>query len=245
MVRLCSALFIAALAAALIARTSVSRAQAPASGAPLLYNAAFTETVDGMPAGWIAFAGGVSVEAGFGGGAVRVGVGALGINWLVQSIPVQVPGYDIGVRSGGDAVAGLRVAWYATDDSSGAPLGSIDATERTRAPFGLAPITLTTGPFAVPGIGRSLRVYLLVQGPSAAEAVFAGLTIRAVADPPLSPSQGASAALELTPHRSNARPLRAVPRPRRRVQHRKYSACAFPLPYRQVLAAGGAPLAPR
>ena len=213
MIRSFSTLFAATLAAVFMAQTAATHAEEPASEVPLLSNAAFSEIEDGMPVGWVAFTGGVRVENGYGGSILHVGAGALGINWLVQSIPVHAAGYDIGVYTGGDALAGLRVAWYATADGSGAALGSIDATERGPSPSVDAPITLATGPFAMPGHARSLRAYLLVQGPPAAEAVFTGMTIRTVDDPPAPvPEADASPSAESAPSvRRTALPVVGTP----------------------------------
>lgn len=189
-------LALAALApATLDAGGGEERPRAPQPSLGRLQNGDFSIVIDGRPAAWNVFGPDPSPE---GAGAVRLPVGSAGINWLAQTVPVAGGGaYEVRAVLGGSGSAVIRVSWHATGDGSGGPLGSVQSGPPDAS--GIA----TTGPFAIPGDARSLRVRLVAEGAAGSSAVFGSVT--------LAPSTAPAPIPQTQPETSGPVPAEAPP----------------------------------
>lgn len=155
----------------------------PPGGATIgrdLLNASFEDaTGDGFPISWQKYGGVLdtaAVPVHGGSQAARLESSTDSTKWLYQSVLVDGGGaYRFSAwivdDDPGVAAAFLRVAWYASEDGSGAALSTADSTERLTTP---SPDYryLTTNSITAPAGARSARVRIVLAPASADRATI-------------------------------------------------------------------------
>ncbi len=197
------------VALAQLTPTPEARRRPPPPVPGALFNATFSEQVEGAPLGWTAFGPPARVETtGAGLSGVRVTVGSVGISWLGQTVSIRGgSGFELRARAGGDARPVLRVSWHAAADGSGAPLGFVES--RPAESSGGSTL-LVAGPFGTPGNARSIRVRLVAEGSIGTSALFSSLSLTAATAPP---PTGAPVANAPTPASQAIAPTAPAPGP--------------------------------
>lgn len=170
-------------------------AAAPTPSHGLLVNGGFEAADGGALVAWRKIGGALSQVGSpvrSGSFAARFASSTSSTKWLFQAVAV-VPGawYELGGYIYVDdlkvAAAFLRISWYASDDASGAAIGSVDSTTLLDGPAS-AYRYLTTGAVRSPPDARSARARILLRPVSAAPAVIYvdDVSFRASAPPALS-----------------------------------------------------------
>jgi|GEM_PF-1649612 len=134
--------------------------------APTLWNTAFDDGTDG----WVATRGSVEVAPGLGGNALVLRATSGSTAWVEQAVTVA-PGSWYAASATlapveGVRAAWVRIAWYASDDASGAQMSTDDSEAISVA--GLAIVvapgaSVSTGAVQAPSTARSARVRILLQ----------------------------------------------------------------------------------
>ncbi len=145
--------------------------------APALRNGGFEdETADGLPFAWLKQGGTLSADrrARSGARAAVLVSDTDSTKWIHQAVAVDGSAwYEFSAHILDDdpavAAVSLRVAWYASDDGSGAQIDTHDSTERLTAPSS-GYRQLTTGSVQAPPNARSARVRVLLTPASSARA---------------------------------------------------------------------------
>jgi len=170
-------------------------APSPTPSHGLLVNGGFEAAVDGAPTGWRQHGGRLRQAAGGRTGAYAASLDSLttSTKWAFQAVAVEPLRWyqlDAYVLLDDPAVeaAFLRVAWYASEDGSGAAIADADSLETLDAPSAEYRL-LSTGPVQAPPDARSAQVRVLLRPRSAAYALLHidDVTLRETGAPPLEP----------------------------------------------------------